>query len=65
MNLDNISKTLLYSGAIFISCGILKDMRDKTKYSYCIRKNLNIGSTLIIAGSALNIFNLTKLTLRL
>jgi hypothetical protein len=60
MNLDTISTTLLSSGAIFISCGLLKEMRDKTKYSYCIRTNFNIGSTLIIAGSALNIYTLTN-----
>ena len=60
MNLDTIGTTLLYSGAIFISCGLLKDMRDKTKYSYCIRTNFNIGSTLLIAGSVINIYNVVK-----
>ena len=60
MNLDTISTTLLSSGAIFISCGMLKEMRDKNKYSYCIRTNFNIGSTLLIAGSAFNIYNVVK-----
>lgn len=65
MNITNIVDTnklssgLVSTGIIFISLGIIKEVRNDN-YSKCFKTNASLSSTLISLGSALNIYNLFR-----
>ena len=56
MNYDKISSNLIFTGVIFLSCSILKKIKDNNS-SKCINTTSTLGTTLIVSGSALNIIN--------
>lgn len=59
MELEKVSSGLLSLGIIFASCGILKEIRyTKENISSCIITNLSLASTLMLAGSAVNIYKI-------
>lgn len=60
MELEKVSSGLLSLGIMFASCGILREIRysnDKIN-SPCVITNLTLASTLMLAGSAVNMYKI-------
>ena len=60
MELEKVSYGLLSLGIMFASCGILKEIKyshDKIN-SQCVITNLTLASTLMLAGSAINMYRI-------
>lgn len=61
MDYEKISSSLISTGIIFSSCGILREVKNnKDKISSCLLSNVYLGSFFLITGSVMNIYNSLK-----